>query len=393
MVGGNDGAGGTSCELYDPASGSWAYTGYISELRTNQSATRLADGKVLLVGSYTGRAELYDPAGGSWAPGGTPGVKDNQSVLLDNGKVLVVGINLTYTAYVTTIYDPATGAWTPAAPFPVPNEPLTMVCLAKLPSGNILAASARNGSHACRLFDPSTGLWSFTGPRYYMARGAAFPLTSLPDGKVLASGIVSILETELYDPIAGTWSLTGSFSVNHAGGTCTLLADGRALSAGGYASAGACDLYTIDPTAPTGLEAAAPSHDVNLSWNANSPAEHLTNYRIFRRYGTMGPFLPLADVPASTTTYRDIGATAPSPSSHVWYKVSAVSPVAESGQSTETQAVPQADLDGDRDVDVVDFSMFAALFGTSNPSADFDDNGRVDVIDFAVFAAWYGWTY
>ena len=54
----------------------------------------------------------------------------------------------------------------------------------------------------------------------------------------------------------------------------------------------------------------------------------------------------------------------------------------------------QADLDADRDTDVLDFSIFAASFGLSGLGpyafADLDGNGTVDVLDFALFAAGFG---
>ena len=49
-----------------------------------------------------------------------------------------------------------------------------------------------------------------------------------------------------------------------------------------------------------------------------------------------------------------------------------------------------ADLDGDGDTDVLDFSVFAANFGTDVPpgtSGDFDNSGLVDIFDFAIFAS------
>ena len=70
MTGGN----GTSAELYDPASGTWAPTGsMVTTAVANFTATLLPDGRVLLAGGWNlhldagqnaiplASAELYDP--------------------------------------------------------------------------------------------------------------------------------------------------------------------------------------------------------------------------------------------------------------------------------------------------------------------------------------------
>ena len=48
------------------------------------------------------------------------------------------------------------------------------------------------------------------------------------------------------------------------------------------------------------------------------------------------------------------------------------------------------DLDGDDDVDPVDFGSFATDFGGSNPRSDYDWDGDVDPVDFGTFATHFG---
>jgi hypothetical protein len=56
-----------SAELFDPASGTFSPTGSMAIARENQSATRLADGRVLIAGGMNtaeaafASAELYRP--------------------------------------------------------------------------------------------------------------------------------------------------------------------------------------------------------------------------------------------------------------------------------------------------------------------------------------------
>lgn len=61
----------TAAELYDPATGTFTPTGSLAEVRGGSTATLLADGRVLIAGGYNcadaahagiwASAELYDP--------------------------------------------------------------------------------------------------------------------------------------------------------------------------------------------------------------------------------------------------------------------------------------------------------------------------------------------
>ncbi|HYO66368.1 MAG TPA: kelch repeat-containing protein, partial [Archangium sp.] len=105
--------------VLDPA---WITTGSLSVARSELTATRLPDGRILAAGGQlpaydtTGRSELYDPATGTWASTGWMFVSRRQhtATLLNSGKVLAVGgysggggLNGS-----TELYDPATGTWT-----------------------------------------------------------------------------------------------------------------------------------------------------------------------------------------------------------------------------------------------------------------------------------------
>jgi hypothetical protein len=57
-----------------------------------------------------------------------------------------------------------------------------------------------------------------------------------------------------------------------------------------------------------------------------------------------------------------------------------------------TGLVPNADFDGDGDIDLTDFGLLKANFGASTPRApgDADHNGKVDLTDFGVLKASFG---
>ena len=181
------------------ASSAWTPANSMSIGRAGHTATRMRNGKVLVAGGYTldgdyGRwsqtasAEIFDPATGTWS--GTNGMinarANHQAVLLNSGKVLVVGIG------------------------------------------------GKAGPNA-ELYDPDTGIWIPAGKAADVPPSGS--TTLLPSGKVLfAGGIVSdvVRETYLYDPDADTLAATGSLNVARFAHGAALLGDGRVLVAGGF---------------------------------------------------------------------------------------------------------------------------------------------------------------
>ena len=98
-------AGGcsTAAELYDPATRTFTPTGDMTTVRAGSAAARLLDGRVLFTGGYNcaaagqdgiwATAELYDPVTGTFSPTGSMGTpREFQTATpLADGRVLIAG--------------------------------------------------------------------------------------------------------------------------------------------------------------------------------------------------------------------------------------------------------------------------------------------------------------
>ena len=88
-----------TAEVYDPKTRSFTLTnGRMSEGRSGHSATRLTDGRVLILGGRQGgslltSAELFDPNAGTFTPAGVMPTRraGHAAVLLPDGRVAIIG--------------------------------------------------------------------------------------------------------------------------------------------------------------------------------------------------------------------------------------------------------------------------------------------------------------
>lgn len=232
-----------------PARAGFEITGDLAMVRSNHTATLLADGRVLLAGGVepsVGRpisasAELYDPASGTFSATADMHAArvDHAATLLPDGRVLVVGgYGDGETQANGELYDPLLETFTPVtSAFAVGGERTAAITLA---DGRALVVGGFNmGARSeAWLFDPATDSFSATGS---MASGRyVHTLTLLGDGRVLVVGGVEPQggprdDAELYDPATGLFTpVASTMSVARERHASTLLPDGRVLVAGGY---------------------------------------------------------------------------------------------------------------------------------------------------------------
>lgn len=145
-----------TCELYDPATGTFSPTGSMNVARAFHSATRLMDGRVLVAGGVVAgwiannqqSAEIYDPLTGTWSNAASMTTRRaiHTETLLPNGDVLVVGgtqAGSTSPTASAEIYHPLTNTW---HTMPMMSTPRLNHSALPLPSGEVLIVGGHNGT-------------------------------------------------------------------------------------------------------------------------------------------------------------------------------------------------------------------------------------------------------
>jgi N-acetylneuraminic acid mutarotase len=212
----------SSAELYDPVHNLWSPANHMLDARTEQTATLLNDGRVLVVGGVgpngpLNTAELYDPYTGQWSytsnTMSTPRVWHTETKLGD-GRVLVaggVGTAPLYNAPALNsleLFDPGTNSWTvQAQTMKAARANHTTTLLGTGVSAKVLVTGG--GSATAELFDPTNDTWSFAAPMDKARSGHT--ATLLPNGKVLIAGGGDgggdgLGGWQLYDPSSNSWS-------------------------------------------------------------------------------------------------------------------------------------------------------------------------------------------
>jgi len=261
--------------------GAFSPAGSLGEARYSHTATRLPDGRVLVVGGeYFGEegdtialnavpAEVWDPATAAFNSAG-PLIKarsGHTATSLPDGRVLVVG-GYAYDEcdgycfhYIADaeVWDPATASFGPAGSLVEAREGHTSTLL---PDGRVLIVGGADGSGKGK--GPSAEVWDPETARFSPAAGSLAKAGDVhvaalrPDGRVLlvgeADGFSPTVSAGFWDPEAAAFASAGSVAYTHDGQpvtdySLTPLPDGHVLIVGGE--------YEPDPDSPDEVIATA----------------------------------------------------------------------------------------------------------------------------------------
>jgi WD40 repeat protein len=266
-----------TAEVWDPTTRSFSDAGSAAGPFAMPTATRLEDGRVLVLGGGPDRttALVWDPATGAFTPTGSlhEGRAGGQTAtLLPDGSVLVIGGLQVSTAgagqpMVTAlasveVWDPVDGVFHEAPPLPEGRYDHTSTLL---PDGRIVVAGGMASlpdapteqvvSDAVLTRDPVSGVFHPAGR--LTAQRTGHTAQVLPDCEVLLVGgdrPAAVGTVETWEPSDGSSTLRSDVSPRH-GGDVTALPDGTLLLSGGTLPADAdvpgamaLGLEVYDPT-------------------------------------------------------------------------------------------------------------------------------------------------
>lgn len=275
--------------LYDPVSNSFSLGPRLAFPRTDHTATRLGDGRVLIAGGYAmgsglegAPSEIFDPRTHSLQTGPSLGlIRGHAATLLKDGRVLVTGGRRGDTPLDSAyFYDPASNSWSQSTASL--NRPQDEPATALLPGGDVLIAARITHMElyvvAANRFDviPNTisvpdGYDGYVGAALlengkvllHMAAGysalydppsrtlaslftreatASDVLTALPDGRALVVGVQPLNSgAMIFEPTgtSGRWFRAAGMSARRVSDfTATTLPTGAVLVVGGFVSWG-----------------------------------------------------------------------------------------------------------------------------------------------------------
>lgn len=242
-----------SFEIYDPQTQSFTAAGSMTQARSTHTATKLNDGRVLIVGGYAlygpgvaaATAEIYDHVTGLSTAVAAPsmGRTLHTATLLADGRVLVIGGgakfdltdvfgSLSTVVKTSEIYDPVANTWSTGPN--VPN-PLLAHQASRLADGRVLVTSGVEVGNLfgipvpaftsnCMRYDPVTNTFLSTAsmpvPRAYHGQitlpGGGALVVGGATGDFIALTFNTHTEAYTYNHLSNAWTAAGNLNVGRA---------------------------------------------------------------------------------------------------------------------------------------------------------------------------------
>jgi hypothetical protein len=192
-----------TAERFDLATQTWAYTGSMINAAEFPPSALLYTGEVLITWSPP---QLYNPISGQWRLTGNfnqpnrgwPGHSDHSIVVLENGRVLAIGVlkGPNNNSVMGELYDPQTETWSLTS-----NPGLVRLQseVVQLPDGRIFVGGGETEASPppvptslgvvkwTDLYDPTTGAWRRMADMNHFREYHAVTLL-VPDGRVVTTG-------------------------------------------------------------------------------------------------------------------------------------------------------------------------------------------------------------
>lgn len=218
-AGGEDaGTPRATVEIWHPVAGSWGFTGSLAAARSGHTATLLPSGRVLVAGGLGSgtSTELFNPATNTWAFAGDLNSVQrtgHTATLLPGGsRVLIAHGTTSGAAPRSEVYDAMLGGWSVSG---TGNASRSQHTATLLPSGLLLIAGGTDGSSN----QATTEIYSADGTAALLPSSPPNPSSFLPDG-----GSVSF-----YGPYATGFGSSGGYL---DAATNVLLVELRSLASG-----------------------------------------------------------------------------------------------------------------------------------------------------------------
>ena len=245
VVGGWTGSKATnSAEIYDPTTDQWKTVDRMSDARASLISVPLQDSTIFVMGGGDGRlgnlssAEIFNPFKAQFAQVGESRTNHYLATLLADGRVLMTGGQSDDERILNTaeIFDPMTGDFLETGLMATPRVKHAAVLLN---NGRVMIIGGSDSRgyqgrfSSTEIFNPETGLFS-EGPEMQFGRHKIRDaVVKLPSGNVLVAG--GARKPEFFDINAQNFiPVRGQLNGPQMFATATLLSNGDVLVLGGY---------------------------------------------------------------------------------------------------------------------------------------------------------------